>query len=417
LDAPPAPKGSAEDVSTFRKERNAALEASFLSSSNSPDQVALVCDASVPKLLLQAVAAWHAWRFGGEPIKEWHAGGLGTSDDVELLAISQAVIGISEILPQLGEVHIYSDSVKALKWVFDVSSHSSQDCSLAALWTIRPWLEKSPDTRVFLHHVNKDVGMDAHSLVHLFATSVRVEAGGAPVRTADSARAAATSAMLGDWALMLRDPKYIGRNFLRLRAGAEAVAPSHIGGGPWMKGVQRSHRLTARLVRAVTGHAPIGEYSERFFRESSRCMCSHPWESVVHIIHLCPLYTRNPSPGKRYQLVEFVKFLKKNPRAFEWPGANLEQSEGVGGTLDDAGGPTGAPAPPSRQAKSPVGSAGGAPPVGTFPPPPRLAGAISVVRRIPGAHANILQYRRVSKPRARRVDPNQSDIRQFFFLQ
>ena len=59
-------------------------------------------------------------------------------------------------------------------------------------------------------------------------------------------------------------------------------------------------------------------------------MCSHPHESVIHIIHLCPLHTRSPSPGKHYQLVEFVKFLKRNPRAFEWPGADLPQSDGGG---------------------------------------------------------------------------------------
>ena len=31
--------------------------------SSSPDQIALVCDVSKPPLPLQAVAAWHAWRF------------------------------------------------------------------------------------------------------------------------------------------------------------------------------------------------------------------------------------------------------------------------------------------------------------------------------------------------------------------
>ena len=66
-------------------------------------------------------------------------------------------------------------------------------------------------------------------------------------------------------------------------------------------------------------------------------MCSYPHESVIHIIHLCPLHMRSPTLGKHYQLVEFVKFLKKNPRAFEWPGADLSQSDGGGGTLSSGG--------------------------------------------------------------------------------
>ena len=104
----------------------------------------------------------------------WHAGRLGTSDDIELLAMSQAVIWTGDLLPQLAEVHIYSDLLKAIRWLFDASNHSSMDCLLAALWAIRPWLNESPDTKVFLHHVHKDVGLDAHSLVHLFAKSPRL---------------------------------------------------------------------------------------------------------------------------------------------------------------------------------------------------------------------------------------------------
>ena len=181
-----------------------------------------------------------------------------------------------------------------------------------------------------------------------------------------------------------------------------------------MRGVQRSNRLTARLTRACTGHAPIGEYAARFHNESSRCMCSHPHESVIHIIHLCPLHTRSPSPGKRYQLVEFVRFLKKNPRAFEWPGIDLPQSDG-GGTPSGGGEVTGAPMNLRHQAKLPDGSAGGALPAGAYPPPQPRAGATLRSHQFPGAHATVLQYRRPSKPRARREDPNQSDLRLFFF--
>ena len=52
--------------------------------------------------------------------------------------------------------------------------------SLATLWAIRPWLDGTPDTKVVLHHVYKDVGLDAHSLVHLYAISTWVETDSAP---------------------------------------------------------------------------------------------------------------------------------------------------------------------------------------------------------------------------------------------
>ena len=145
--------------------------------------------------------------------------------------MSETVAWTGDIFPQLAEVHIYSNSLKAIRWLFDALNHSSMECFLAALWAIRPWLDGAPDTKVFLHHVLKDVGLNTHSLVHLYATSTRIEVGGASWCTFNSARAASTAAMLTDWSLLLRDATYIGHNFLCLHFGGFPITPSHIGGG------------------------------------------------------------------------------------------------------------------------------------------------------------------------------------------
>ena len=81
------------------------------------------------------------------------------------------------------EIYIYLDLLKAINWLFNASNHSSIDYSLAALWAIQLWLDATPDMRIILHHINKDIGMDVHSLVHFFMTSIRVEAEEGPVRT------------------------------------------------------------------------------------------------------------------------------------------------------------------------------------------------------------------------------------------
>ena len=126
----------ASEVTKFHTAHKEALEESFFVASNSPDQIALICNVSKLPLLLQTIAAWHAWRFGGDVHKEWHASGLGTSDDVELLVMSEAVAWTGDLLPQLVEVHIYSDLLKAIHWLFDTSNHSFMECFLAALWAI-----------------------------------------------------------------------------------------------------------------------------------------------------------------------------------------------------------------------------------------------------------------------------------------
>ena len=215
----------------FQTAYKVALEDSFATASNTPDQIAVVCNMFKLALPLQAVAAWHVWRFSGQIHKMWHAGGLGMSDDVELLAMLQVVIWTSDLLPQLVEVHIYSDSLKAIHWLFGALNHSSMDCLLAALWAIHPWLDGAPDMKVFLHYIHKDMGLDAHSLVHLFTTSTWMEAGGAPECTFDSARAAFTLAMLMDWNLLLWNVKYTDHNFLCLCFDGSPVSSSYIGRG------------------------------------------------------------------------------------------------------------------------------------------------------------------------------------------
>ena len=43
------------------------------------------------------------------------------------------------------------------------------------------------------------------------------------------------------------------------------------------------------------------------------------------------------------------------------------------------------------------------------------AGVTLRLHQYPGVHATVLLYQRLSKPRVRQEDPNQSDIRAFFF--
>jgi hypothetical protein len=55
-------------------------------------------------------------------------------------------------------------------------------------------------------------------------------------------------------------------------------------------------RLThSTLIRFITGHAFIGEYSSRFFprhtQEQITCHCGEPIQTVEHVLTECPLYT------------------------------------------------------------------------------------------------------------------------------
>jgi len=64
-----------------------------------------------------------------------------------------------------------------------------------------------------------------------------------------------------------------GRHFLNLvDDNLETIEPSYTKGGPWLQSFGHSNSLYTQATRAITNHAPIGEYCLRFFsNEDFKC--------------------------------------------------------------------------------------------------------------------------------------------------
>jgi hypothetical protein len=123
--------------------------------------------------------------------------------------------------------------------------------------------------------------------------------------------------MLSGWNTLFRTKKYAGSSFLPLYQGKKLLVPTHVNSGPWMRRTSHSHELTARLVRCITGHAPIGLFRSRFFPlESTACRCGLPMETVPHVLYHCPLYEREEVPSEKLPYKWLVDFLITNENAF-----------------------------------------------------------------------------------------------------
>ena len=161
--------------------------------------------------------------------------GHSTPDDSELMALGHAVNRISnEVLNNVGEVHLFTDSLNAVTMALDCSHHSAQLGSLLFVDQLCVWLNGSADHTLVLHHVTKSVVFELLELVHLFATSIKVEVGRGPVHTAAFARKQLTSDMLEAWDSMSQVTNHIGHNFLSLWNKGRLLSPFHIGRGPWL---------------------------------------------------------------------------------------------------------------------------------------------------------------------------------------
>ena len=116
-----------------------------------------------------------------------------------------------------------------------------------------------------------------------------------------------------------------GKHFLDLVDGDDnPIEPSYTRGGSWLKFFGHSNSLCARASRAITNHAPIGEYRIRFFpREDFSCPCgSYPIESRHHILHECRRFNNYWNP-RRDLISHFVLFLEFNPGAFAFRNVSI----------------------------------------------------------------------------------------------
>jgi hypothetical protein len=200
----------------------------------------------------------------------------------------------------------------------DVSHHSGQHLSLSICKVLVPWLQHHPNNCVQFHHITPGVELEDHQLAHILATSTRIEAGGAPVISADFARCGAVTRMVEGWYSLFQSKKYIGSNNLTLYQRKDTpFVPTHVKSGPWMCKAGRSHSLTAHLVRCTTGHALIGAYHSRFFpEESMACRCGFPMETVSHVLYQCSSHERESDPKEQLRYLWLLKFVEANEIAF-----------------------------------------------------------------------------------------------------
>jgi len=98
----------------------------------------------------------------------------------------------------------------------------------------------------------------------------------------------------------------------------------HCVGGSWLPSIGFTNALCACFTHMTTGHAPIGEYWQRFFPNSSlSCPCSQAeLQTRKHIVMQCG--SHNPSTRPCNIIINsFVHFLVNNPMAFSfdngWP--------------------------------------------------------------------------------------------------
>ena len=235
-----------------------------------------------------------------------------TSMEVELFTIR------CSINQAISKIIVVTDSIHAVKKIFDSSSHPFQRHSAAILSELRSFFISNPDNSIEfwecpsclkwrLHH-NVDKDSKSFQPIPIFPCKF----------SWDFCKKSDSNDIIKQWKMTFQASNGKGNQFLNLLDNDfNTIEPSYMKGGPWLQAFGHSNLICARTMRAITNHAPIGEYQLRFFPyKDFSCPCNnYPIESRRHILHECKRFNGYWNP-RRDSLSHFTMFLVANPNAF-----------------------------------------------------------------------------------------------------
>ena len=306
---------------TYKKEKDKdkihaqELDNMVLWISSSPNTTLIITDASIKNNI--AISISHIHQANHPLIKTVHHAAFITSLEAELFTIR---CGINQTCNKedVSKIFIITDSIHAVKNIFNSFSHPYQSHSMAILSELQQFFNKSQDNSIefweCLSHLkwrlHKDVDKDSKSfnLTPSF-----------PCKTSwDYCRKLDCNNIIKQWRMTFQASDRKEKQFLNLLDNNfNTIKLAYTKDRPWLQVFSHSNLLCAHATRAITNHTPIGEYQLRFFpNEDFKYPCgNYPIKSRRHILHKCRRFNGYWNP-RRDSLNHFIMFLVTNPKAF-----------------------------------------------------------------------------------------------------
>jgi hypothetical protein len=194
----------------------------------------VAADASVPSgTIFQAAAAALVFRRGRQEARVVSVAGRRMPPEAEHFALQ---LGISAALAKgCQKLVIFSDSLPAVKSLFDVELRSGQIFSLDACCVVGPWLAGDPDCSVHLWFVPSRLEWGMQKQAHDAAIALKIAVGRCPRTSCDFMLQRFDIEATKAWHEKFKDPSYHGHSFLDLKGSKGCpLQPSTCKGGPWM---------------------------------------------------------------------------------------------------------------------------------------------------------------------------------------
>ena len=286
-----------------------------LQSSSFPSTAIIVTDASIKNDI--ATSILHVHLVNCPLTKTVHHAAFVTSMEAELFTI-RCSINQACIKENVSKIVVITDSIHATKKIFDSKLHPYQTHTTAILSELYQFFNinqensiefwECPSRLKWRFHQDVDKDLKSFNLTPSFPCKI----------SWDYCKKINSNDIINQWKMTFQASNGKGRQFLDLvDDNLNIIEPAYTKGGPWLQVFGHSNLLCACATRAITNHAPIGEYYLRFFpNEDFKCPCgNYPIESRKHILHEYMRFNRYWNP-RRDSLSHFTMFLIANPNAF-----------------------------------------------------------------------------------------------------
>ena len=245
------------------------LDEMALRSSSTLNTALVITDASIKNDITTSVAHIHSTIC--PLIKTVHHASFVTSSEAELFAIR---CGINQAcaLDNVSKIVVVTDSIHVAKKIFDPGSHPLQIHSAAILSNLWTFFSVNDSNSIEFWECPSKLKWKLHHEVDKDSKSFMVTPFFPSKTSWDFCKKSDSDDLINLWKMTFQASDGKGKNFLELLDDdLNVIEPSYTKGGPWLQLVGHSNSLCARASRAITNHAPIGEYRLCFFPKEVFC--------------------------------------------------------------------------------------------------------------------------------------------------
>ena len=305
---------SSSDEALF--EHSSKLNLAFEKVQRSSNDIAVISDGSV-KTTGSATAIAHVWK-DNKVINTLKARSNNiTSLEAELMAIRIGLASAFENI-EAHQILVITDSLEAGKKITSSGEQYLQKSIIPTAEKIQSFLSKDGRNSIHFWHCPNKLEWPRHILVDKETKTSHTP----PILPEKNSflfsKKKECDRILESWQQSFKDSKKKGQLFLEFEDDDEKVIkPTYTKGGSWLPHIGISNSTCARFTRMMTGHAPIGEYRQRFFPNSPiQCPCGEAdVETREHIFMHCNRY-ESSTRLRDIQISSFVEFIVGNPTSF-----------------------------------------------------------------------------------------------------